>query len=221
MNNELKNYMGRPKRYENIDGTGEMSMGVMMLSFALVGYLSAVLPEGALWRKNGLATFEIIPAVFVPIWAFQHWGVKAIKQHITWPRTGYVAYRRSGRSWWMTYAAVIVASAVFAAATAGVIALARRFHAMSLERAVYLAVLLAMYALFILRWSREHTWKWLVLIFMALGLLAIALVVPGTGGAVKSFPPAALFLGLVWLGSGVATLYLYIRHTQPPAPEAE
>jgi hypothetical protein len=30
-----------------------------------------------------------------------------------------------------------------------------------------------------------------------------------------------LFFGLVWLASGGATLYLYIRHTQPPDPEAE
>ncbi len=219
MNDVLQNYMGRPKRYENIDGTGEMSMGVMMLSFALVGYLSAVLPEGALWRKNGLATFEFLPVVFLPIWAFQHWGVKAIKQHITWPRTGYVAYRRSGRPWWMAYAAIIVASAAFAAATAGVMVLVRRFQAMSLERAGYLAVLWAMYALFVLHWGREHAWKWLVVIFMALGLLAIALVVPGD--VYELFRHVALFVGLVWLGSGVATLYSYIRHTQPPAPEAE
>jgi uncharacterized membrane protein HdeD (DUF308 family) len=77
---------------------------------------------------------------------------------------------------------------------------------------------LAAYAFFVFRWSREHAWKWAVLVFMALGLLAIGLVVPG--GAVESFPPVALFLGLVWLGSGVATLYSYIRHTQPPLPEA-
>jgi hypothetical protein len=216
MNDNLQNYMGRPGRYENIDGTGEMAMGVMMLSFALVGYLSAVLPEGALWRKNGLATLEFIPVVFLPIWAFQRWGVKAIKKHFTWPRTGYVAYRRSGWAWWK----VIMACAALGAGSACLmIVLARRFHAPSLERAVYLAVVLAAYGFFVFRSSREHAWKWLVLVFMALGLLAIALVVPG--GAVESFPPVALFLGLVWLGSGAATLYSYIRHTQPPAPETE
>jgi MFS family permease len=219
MKDQLQNYMGRPKRYENIDGTGEMALGVMMLSFALVGYLSAVLPEGALWRKNGLATFEFIPVVMIPSWAFQHWGVKGIKKRFTWPRTGYVAYRRSGWPWWKLIVAILVASAVFGAATAWLMGLARRFHALSLERAVYLAVPLAAYAFFVVRWSREHAWKWLVLIFMALGLVAIALAVPG--GAVESFPPVALFLGLVWLGSGVATLYSYIRHTQPPAPQAE
>jgi len=219
MKDELRNYLDRPKHYSNVDGTGEMAMGVTMLSFALVGYLSAVLPEGALWRKNGIATFEFIPVVMIPILAFQYWGVKAIKKHITWPRTGYVAYRRSGRSWWKAIAVTFVASAVIGAGAVCLMALARQFHALSLARAGYLAVLLATYAFFVFRWSREHPWKWLVAIFMALGLLAIALVVPGD--VVESFPPVALFVGLVWVISGVATLYSYIRHTQPPAPEAE
>jgi len=212
MKDELQNYLDRPKRYENIDGTGEMAMGVMMLSFALVCYLSRALLEG--WGKNGLATFvEFILVVFIPIWTFQHWGVKAIKQRFTWPRTGYVACRCSGLRWWT----VLIAGVALGAGFGYLMVLARRSHALSLERAVWMVVLLAAYAFFVLRWSREHTWKWLVLIFMALGLLGIALVVPG--GAVESFPPAALFLGLAWLGSGLGTLYLYIHHTQLPAPE--
>ncbi len=214
MKDELQNYMARPKRYENIDGTNEMAMGVMMLSFALMGYLSTVLPEGVLWRKNGIATFGFIPVVMIPILAFHYWGIKAIKKHFTWPRTGYVAYRRSGRSWWTG----ILADTLIGAGSVSLMALARRFHGMSLERAGYLAILLALYAFFACRWSGEHTWKWLVLIFMALGLLTIALVVPGD--VVESFRHVALFVGLVWLGSGVGTLYSYIRHTQPPAPEA-
>jgi hypothetical protein len=114
---------------------------------------------------------------------------------------------------------VIVGGAVAGAGCAWLIlALARRFHELNLERAAYLGLLLAAYAIFVLRWSREHAWKWLVLAFMAVGLLAIALVVPG--GATALFPHAALFLGLVWLGSGLGTLYSYVRHTQPPAPEA-
>lgn len=216
MKDNLQNYMDRPKQYDNIDGTGEMAMGVMMLSFALVGFLSAVLPEGALWRKNGISTFEFLFVVMIPILVFQYWGVKAIKKHITWPRTGYVAFRRSGMSWWKTLAVTLVASAVFGAGTVCVMMLGRRFHAMSLERVGYLSVLLAVYPFFVFRWSREHTWKWLLVIFMALGLLAIALVVPGD--IVESFRYVALFVGLVWLGSGVATLYSYIRHTQPPSP---
>jgi MFS family permease len=219
MKDQLVNYMDRPKRYEYIDGTGEMAMGVMLVSFALYGYLSAVLPEGALWRKNGLATFEIMAVVMIPILVFQYWGVKAIKQHITWPRTGYVAYRRGGWSWWKVVFATLVLGGVLGASVVCVTVLERRFHALSLERAGYLAVMLAAYALFVFFRSREHAWKWLVVLFMALGLLVIAAVVPGD--VYQSFRHVALFVGLVWLGSGLGTLYSYIRHTQPSAPKAE
>ena len=75
------------------------------------------------------------------------------------------------------------------------------------------------YGYWICRFSREHSWKWFVLLFMALGLFAIALIAPADFKGL--WRPMLLFVGLTWLGSGGATLYLYIRHTQPPAPEAE
>jgi hypothetical protein len=66
---------------------------------------------------------------------------------------------------------------------------------------------------------RKHPWKWLLLVLMVLGPLGITLIVPG--GYMERLWPAGLFVGLVWLISGVATLYSYLRHTKPPAPEAE
>jgi len=56
MQDELQEYMRRPKRYENIDGTAEMYMGWMLLGFALLGYLQAALPEHSIW-KNGTGGF--------------------------------------------------------------------------------------------------------------------------------------------------------------------
>jgi hypothetical protein len=153
--------------------------------------------------------------VMLPIWAFQFFGVKAIKKHLTWPRTGYVAYRWNVRCWWAT----VVTSAALSAGLVLLIVLARRSHSMSFARAGYLALLLAAYAFFVLRSSKEHLWKWLVVVFMALGLLLIAFIVPGDIS--ESFGPVALFLGLVWLGSGIATLGSYLRHTRIAIPEHE
>jgi hypothetical protein len=81
------------------------------------------------------------------------------------------------------------------------------------------AIYAAGYAFWICRMGREHPWKWLVLLFMALGLLAIALIAPA--GFVGLWRPMLLFVGLTWLASGGATLFLYIRRTQPPAPETQ
>jgi len=46
----------------------------------------------------------------------------------------------------------------------------------------------------------------------------IPVVIRGDG--FESFRYVALFAVLVWLGSGLANLYAYIRHTQPPAAQA-
>ena len=59
----------------------------------------------------------------------------------------------------------------------------------------------------------------MVLVFMVLGLLALALGVPGDFRELSR--PAMLFAGLIWLGSGGATLFAYIRRTQPSTLEAE
>jgi hypothetical protein len=82
-----------------------------------------------------------------------------------------------------------------------------------------LAVYAATYAFWIFFMGREHSWKWGVLVFMTIGLLVIGL--PVGGDYFKVWRQVALFVGLVWLGSGAATLYLYLRHTQPPAQGAE
>lgn len=208
--------MNRPKRYDNIDGTGEMFMGLMMLGFTLASYLEASLPvNSSRWMH-----LVVIYGVMIPVLGFGFWVRRVIKNHFTWPRTGYAAYPRvGGKSWWIGIVVALVISAVVAAGFAWLRLFARRHDAINLPRMGMLVALAAVYAVWVFRMGREHPWKWLVVIFMALGLVAIALIVPGDVDA--WFRPVALFVGLVWLASGGATLYSYIRHTQPPAPEAE
>jgi hypothetical protein len=125
MKDELRNYMGRAKRYDNIDGTGEMLLGVMLLVFALLGYLQAVLPNGSMWR-NGFASMLFMYAVLVPGLALGYWGRNAIKKHITWPRTGYVAFSHGGRSWWKAIVTTFIVGGVAAAGFECVLMIARR-----------------------------------------------------------------------------------------------
>lgn len=217
MKDELQNYLERPKRYDNIDGTGEMGMGVMLLGYALLSYLLAALPEGSRWR-NGFASLPFMFMILLPALSLGYWGGKAIKKHITWPRTGYVAYRRDAKFWWKATLIFVVAGGI-AAGVACLTGFARRHDSINLPRTGMLAVLVATYGIWVFRMGREQSWKWLIVLFMALGLLVIDLIV--LGDVVELFRPVSLLVGLTWLGSGVATLYSYIRHTQPPAPEAE
>src|SRR5262245_48186391 len=133
MKNELQDYVGRPLRYANIDGTGEISMGVMFLGFGLLGYLQAALPESSMWR-NGFASILFIYLILIPVWALGIWGWKAIKEHITWPRTGYVAHRPDGKSWWTGVVISLILSQVFAAGFTYPTLFAWRHDSISLPR---------------------------------------------------------------------------------------
>lgn len=216
MKSNLRDYMDRPKRYDNIDGTGEMFMGMMLLAFALAGYLEAGLPEDSSRWLHGLVTFGVL----IPVLAFGYWSRRVIKEHFTWPRTGYAAYpRRGGRSWWTGVAAAGLLGGITAAGLACLAAFTKRHAVMSIPQMAIWASYIAVYALWVYFMGKKDPWKWLMVVFMVLGLLAIALNIP-TNSILPS-KPALLFIGLVWLGSGAGTLYTYLRHTKVSAPETE
>ncbi len=214
MSTELQNYMERPKRYENIDGTGEMFFGLMFLGFALAGYLEAGLPENSSRWMHGVAVY----ACLIPTLGLGFWLRRVIKRHLTWPRTGYVAYPRN-RRWWITLVASGFVAIIVVVGFECLMGFARRHDAMSLPQTGMLVLYIALYAFWVFRMNREHSWKWLVLLFMALGLLTITLIVPGDSRQFDQF--MLLLVGLAWLISGAGTLFSYIRHTKPATPETE
>jgi hypothetical protein len=61
--------------------------------------------------------------------------------------------------------------------------------------------------------KRENPWKWLILLAMVIGLVAIGLLV--RGDFLKVSAPAALFSSVMWLVSGTGTLVSFIRHNKP------
>jgi hypothetical protein len=209
---EIQDYVKRPGRYSNIDGSGEMTFGAMYLAFALLGYLQSILPKDSTWRHDfsGLLFMYI---VLVPAMGLAWWGTKAIKKYITYPRTGYVAYNWAAKRSVVAMIVAGVAGAVVSAAFAFAVFYARRHNAVDFLRMGMLIGYGAPYlgAPFL---SKGHSWKWFVALFMAVGLAVVS--VTARGDVLELFPPVALFVGLTWLASGGITLYLYIRRTHPP-----
>lgn len=221
--------MGRHKRYANIDGTGEITFGLMALGFAFVDFVQTALPNDSICR-HGLPSMALFFAIMLLMLGAMHWVPKAIKKRITWPRTGYVAYRVGGRAFWITMAATAVVSAIIAAglgyltraphpaATPHLVeASGERQDWMSVAWMASTAIYVAGYAWFTHLCGRNHPWKWLVLCFMVLGLLMIVLLAPVELARLRR--PMLLFVGLMWMASGLGTLCSYIRHTQVPQGE--
>jgi hypothetical protein len=84
--------LDRPKQYYNIDGVGELGVGFMLLGFSLIVWMQVHAPEHSVW--NQMYTLFLYVGLMV---AIIHYGSKAIKTHITYPRTGFVEYRTRDR----------------------------------------------------------------------------------------------------------------------------
>src|ERR1039457_494141 len=94
----IQELTNRPKAYYNIDGVGELEMGVFWIGFALILRAQERTPSGSVWHQP-LIYFALLVAIL-------HYGSKAVKTHITYPRTGFVEYRKSQRFWTGILAAV-------------------------------------------------------------------------------------------------------------------
>lgn len=220
---QIANLIDRPRLYFNVDGVGELGGGFFCLAVALLLWLQVHSPQDAIWHRMSL---------FVVYWGAMllaiHYGTKAIKERITYVRTGFVAYPRRGR--WRA-AAIAAALSVLLAVGLGV---AARSHwdLAALGSLIGLA-LAASYACGV---ARAVRWKWAVAGVMTLGSLAIAFLPPDVLAAtandswathplrtrlVGAWLLTLMFYGAILLISGGISFWLYLRHTQPPAQEAQ
>jgi hypothetical protein len=236
---QVGNLLKRPKAYNNIDGTGELAMGFYFLGSALLMWLLLNTPKDAIWHQNMYVFFLIWVGFSGLMNVIISYGIKAIKNHITYPRTGFVAYRRLNGIWmvWMLIIAGVGAPLIGAG-----MFLAARSHRDIVIPVFFLGLLLA--ARYAYHIARRSPWKWAVVLALVLGALVIAVLpiaaLPGDVTAAlagesserarvfaKIARIAGAFLlllmldGTMLLISGGISLWLYLRHTQAPAKEGE
>jgi hypothetical protein len=156
---------------------------------------------------------------FAILIAIIHFGSKAIKERITYPRTGFVEYRRLQTVWLPAILGAVVSPLLAAA-----IVVAHRLHwKITAPAALYGLILAAGYA-----WRLALTvrWKWAIALLMAVGSLTIAFLpadlITSVAGRSLLGPLLFIFLlcGTLLLISGGITFCFYLRHTHPPAQEA-
>ena len=220
--NEISSLTRKPLEYYNIDGIGELSIGFMCLGYALLGWLQSHSPEHSFW--NQMYTLFLFVGVMC---AIIHYGSRAIKNRITYPRTGYVEYRKQDTTW-----KPAVIGMVFAALLAAGAAIAMRRHwDLSAPGALVGLLFAATYAFGI---ARTVWWKWAVVAAMTCGSFVLALIparVLGSliaGSPVNRHYPAPLLTmlmtttlyGCLLTVSGGISFWLYLHHTQTPEPEA-
>jgi hypothetical protein len=205
----IQEYTHRPKQYVNIDGLGEVSIGLMIAAFPLCGWLAAMIPTGYGLRL----ALELLPILLV-VWAPR--GAEAVRKRITYQRTGFVEQRRDP----LLLLILLVVGLLFLAIYTPVRVPPLRNLRPSAVIAMYGILLAAGYAY---EFARVVRWKWVVAAILACGFLTVSML--GWGDYAWGWVrwPGWLFgfVGITWVVSGSITFCQYLRHTQPTARTAE
>jgi hypothetical protein len=226
---EIQKIMMRPRQYTVTNGAGEIGWGTAWLSFALSSYASVVL-QASPWRGRVGMFFLLCACLAMPVCLW------ASKRFIVQPRLGYFTFRPEKSRWIGMIVGMVVAAGMSIALVhwlrPEMIHVAPSFahHAAapasgttSRSDQLLIAGVGLMNALLYLMFNavsiKEHRWKWICFVLI--------LVMPPIighlhrGNYLQMSPPVMLFQGSVYFLSGVITLVWFLRHHQPPAPEAE
>ena len=227
---QIEKLMQRPKFYGNVDGVGELGLGLFGLGCGLLDWLQIRNPANYIWHRWwGMLWFWLIIAVI-------YFGTKAIKKHITYPRTGFVEYRKRKSAW--LYALVLGCATALLAAWGATFAARSHWHiggphwGMTTPAALLGLLYAGVYAYKI---AGEIRWKWAVAAAMAICSVVIAMLPTGVIGVVarstsdfttlpanyRAWILTITVYGAIMMISGGISFWLYLRHTQPAAETEE
>jgi hypothetical protein len=200
----------RAIQYRFADGVMEIAMGGMLFMLGLYFSFQAIYtgtPVGELLTGSFLV-------IFVGGWYGMHKLTENLKQRLTYPRSGYAAFREPQGNRGLRYASAAVAAALFAGGLAYFqVKAPPTINLMPVVFALLIAVIAGFLAF------RTNLAR-----FFALGLISLIL------GGLFAFLPIGNYLalglyntamGFVLLGSGVVNLRYYLHANPVPAAAPE
>ena len=227
---QIEKLMQRPKFCDNVDGVGELGGSFASLGISLLLWVQIGLPEDSIWNRMDVF-FVCVGLLFLVI----HYGIKAIKTRITYPRTGFAKYRTEYSIW-------SIVPGIFAIIVIILILtlpsphwdLSRSRWKMTIP---YALVGLSYAVGYAWRFARAVRWKWIVAVLMTFSAVAIASLPAdvlaildrdsrgvawfATDKMVGVLLLTMLFDAALLMISGGISFLLYMRRTQPAAETAE
>jgi hypothetical protein len=207
--NDIDKVIQRTHRYWYEDGLNEIGTGCIFILCGLSLLMMYSVPPGSLLSPVLAAGFVILVA-FGGLFVSR--AVKAVKNRVTFPRTGYVSYRRPGSSG-RPY--VIGASVGIVLAVLGIIL--SKVHAPTWLGSIAIVQGLILGAGLLYMGYRLGLTRFYALAFLS-ALIGVVVALNGFDEALGS---AAYFgeMGFVLTASGLFTLRTYLSQTQPPVEE--
>jgi len=219
---QIESLLKRPLRYDNIDGTLELGLGAMGMGFFALIWMQGHSSRNSIWHSMWML-FVYVGLMGVVL----YFGPKAIKNRITYRRTGFVAHRKANEVW-----AFVIAFVIAAIGLAAIPALSRTPAGKA--TLPLLVAGLAFVGLYAYRVAFAVRWKWIVAGAMVIAAVVIAFLPPA---ALASIAGSAIPAGLavtagafllvsflwsaMWLVSGGISLSLYCHTTSRSYVENE
>ena len=210
MNTQIDQIMKKTQRYWYVDGLAEIGTGVMLLALGLAYFGIGYLP----WKAVKVLLLGLaMPVVILAGMVVARWLVNKAKERITYPRTGYIEYRRprTARRWIF----ILVSGVV----SAGMIALLVNFMPILGDRFVMALTGVLVFFMMCVLAFQVSVWR-----FLLVGAAALAGGLAGTFFELPDAFGSALFFamfGAAWLVSGGLTLRRYLASTRPAGEEID
>ena len=210
MTDELKQPQRRALQYWYVDGTYELGFGLLCLILAIYFRLEKLL-EGSWFLA--LVDGSLV-LVFIGGGALINWLTRKWKERVTYPRTGYVAYRSETGLRRKIRLALGLTTGGLIGATVAVLATLpfRDVDIMPLVSGLLMGMVLAFLA-----WRTSLPRLYLLAAFSTGTGLALAFAQLGNYTSLSIYY-LALSLGLI--ASGLVTMILYLRESPPAEREA-
>ena len=207
MTNDIDKVIQRTHRYWYEDGLAEIATGWMFVLCGLLSFVMDSIPPGLPLASVLAVGFTILVLTFGGLAVGR--AVKAVKNRVTYPRTGYVSYRRpeSNRRRRIAVAGVGIALGVLGTVLSIAGAPTWLVSMPMVQGLIIGAVLLYL-------GHRLGIARFYVLAFLS-ALIGVMVALNGFDDALGS---AAYFgqMGLVQTASGLFTLRTYLSQAQPP-----
>ena len=198
---DLNDIARRPSRYWNLDGLPELMLGLLWMVWGSAWLFGQTLPRD--WRWN--TYWLLVPAMLAAFVIGMNWLIRSLKERITFPRAGYVAWKEPDRRTSMAFGAAIVTAAMILA----VVVLNRRPVEMRTPAVLSVILSLAVLAVGVKQRTPRH---------IALGgvLLVLALAIGNITAGWAAFNWMLVAAGVVCAMMGGIRLALFLRaHPRP------
>lgn len=194
----------RTLRYWYVDGLTEIAVGAVFLLLALLFCVIALIsPSPAVEWLLGLGQ----PALILLGWWAGGRAVRHFKERITYPRTGYVEYKRQrARRRWVNIVLILLISAAVAALMASFL--------QAIPELWFPVISAASIAFFVVYMALQFG---LMRFYPVAGAILLSGFLPVLLG-LRNSPANALLMGavaVIWIISGALALRSYLNHTQP------